>query len=260
MNYSRFVFISKLIKTTQSLNLSSIHRLSTAIEPFNSQIKSLEETPPELSKNDIIQQMENLDELPKHFSPTFNFAAYVNKSDSLKKFVELGVDLSKLEKRKGIAQFVMKLDFEKDVKKVLLFLHDLGLPADYFGEFITKNPLIFKESIDDLETRIYYLRAKHFTVEDVQRIVVKNPYWLSFTTRRIDARLGWFQKNFGLVGDNIRFLAAKEPKLITYNLEHIKTTTFKIKEEMGFDREERRVLLLGKPKIWMFSEFFFGVK
>lgn len=254
MNYSRFVFLSKLIKNTQCLNLSNSHRLTTAIEPVKNQTKVIAEIAPELPNTDITSQMEQLDELPKHFSPTFNFAAYVNKSESLQRFVELGVDLSKLEKRRGIPQFVMKLDFEKDVKKVLLFLNDLGLPADYFGEFITKNPLIFKESIEDLETRVYYMRSKKFTPEMVKTVVAKNPFWLSFSTKRIDGRLGWFQRNFKLQGSDIRFLTVKAPRLITYKLEHIRVSTFKITEEMGFDKDEVKVLLLAKPNLWMHSE------
>lgn len=252
MNYSRFLFLSKLIRNTQCLSSPSVQRFTTAIEPVIPKV--IAETALSTPNTDVAQQMEQLDELPKHFSPTFNFAAYVNKSESLRKFVELGVDLSKLEKKRGIQKFIMQLDFEKDVKKVLFFLNDLGLPADCFGNFITKNPLIFKESLEDLETRVYYLRSKKFTIEMVQAIVAKNPFWLSFSTKRIDGRLGWFQRNFHLTGDDIRFLTTKSPKLITYSLEHIKLSTFTITEEMGFDKQEVKVLLLAKPLLWMNSE------
>lgn len=197
---------------------------------------------------------ETLEDTPTYFTPAFNFAAYVNKSDTLQKFVELGVDLSKLETKKGVPMFILRLDFERDVKRHLLFLHDLGLPADYFGNFITKNPLIFRESIDDLETRVFYLRSKKFSLEKVCDIVGNNPYWLNFSTKRIDRRLGWFQKNFKLYGDDIRFLTHKQPRLITYNLDHIREATFSIKEQMGFDNDEIKVLLLSKPNFWMNSE------
>lgn len=195
-----------------------------------------------------------MEDTPTYFTPSFNFAAYVNKSETLQKLLQLGVDLSKIEKRKGLPQFVLKLDFERDMKNHLIFLHDLGVPAEHLGWFLTKNPLIFKESIEDMETRVFYLRAKNFTLDEVRDVVARNPYWLSFPTRRIDRRLGWFQKNFHLGGSQVRTVTLREPKLITYKMEHIRETSFSIKEEMGFTKEEVRELLLLKPKYWMNSE------
>lgn len=241
LNPIRTLSIAKILKFTQNLSLLTSHRLSTAIERV-----------PEPSTR--LETQESPDEYPTHLSPTFNFAAYVNKSETLRKFVELGVDLSKIEKKKGLPQFILKLDFERDIKKHLFFLHDVGLPAEYFGQFLTKNPLIFKESIEDLETRVYYLRSKNFSIEMVREIIGKNPYWLSFSTRRIDSRLGWFQKNFHLTGSEIRTVAVRQPRLITYNLEHVRESTFSIKEEMGFNNEEVKSLLLNKANLWMNSE------
>jgi len=244
MNSFRSISLSNIIKSSiRSSQCLCRNRFSTvAVEPVTTS----------LSKPDNDDsQVELLDDVPTYFPPTFNFAAYVNKSETLKKFVELGVDLSKIERKRGLPQFILKLDFEKDVKKLLFFLHDLGLPSDYYGEFITKNPLIFKESIADLETRIYYLRSKKFSVDNVLNVVAKNPFWLSFSTRRIDRRLGWFQKNFKLTGDDVRHLTVKQPRLITHKLEHVRESTFSLKEEMGFDENEVRVLLMAKPRLWL---------
>lgn len=243
MNFCHALSLVRFLRSQQGLSLSKLFS-SSAVQEVTSDLSQL----PDQSRD-----VQTLEDFPTYFSPTFNFAAYVNKSETLKKFVELGVDLSKIEKKKGLPQYVLQLDFDRDVKKHLFFLHDLGLPADYYGYFLTKNPLIFKESIEDLETRVYYLRSKKFSLEKVRDIVGKNPFWLSFSTRRIDRRLGWFQNNFKLTGDDIRFLVHKQPKLITYNMEHIRESTFSIKEEMGFDADELKVLLLSKPKLWMNS-------
>lgn len=48
--------------------------------------------------------------------PTFNFAAYVNISPTLQKWLQLGVDLSKFEKKPGIPEYIMGLDFETHMK------------------------------------------------------------------------------------------------------------------------------------------------
>ena len=189
--------------------------------------------------------------------PTYNLAAYVNESELLQQFVQLGVDLSSIEKRKGLAQFVLGLKLEEDVKPRLLFLKDQGVPAERFGELITKNPLIFKLDLDDMETRINYLEAKRFSKTQIQRILTLNPFWLMFSTKRIDKRLGYFQKEFQLRGEEVRFLSSKLPRLITYNMEHLSQATFSIREEMGFNNEEIKCLLLSKPRLWLLSEYTF---
>lgn len=238
---NRSTFITKLVRSKQFVGFLTSTRSTSITAPA---------LPPKVHHHEI----ETLEDTPTFFSPTFNFAAYVNKSETLQKFVELGVDLSKIEKKKGLPQFVLKLDFERDVKSHLTFLHDIGIEAEHFGHFLTKNPLIFKESIEDLETRVYYLRSKRFSMEKVRDIVSHNPFWLNFATHRIDKRLGWFQKNFELNGDDMRFLVHKQPRLITYSLDHVRESTFKIKEEMGFDKDEIKVLLLAKPNLWMNSK------
>lgn len=209
---------------------------------------------PTILTEEIDKELVPTEDFPKYFPPTFNFAAYIDKSETLQKFVELGVDLSKIEKKYGLPQFVLTLDFNRDVKGHLMFLHDLGVPAENLGEMLTKNPLFFKNSLNDLETRLYYLRSKNFELEQVQTIVMKDPFWLNFSTTRVDRRLGWFQKNFELTGSDVRFLATKFPKVITSSLMHVREIVFSVKEEMGFDKDETKVLLLAVPKLFMKSK------
>jgi hypothetical protein len=199
------------------------------------------------------------EDFPTYFPPTFNLAAYVNKSETLQKLVELKVNLNSFEKKKGQAKFILTLDFERDIKAHLLFLHDLNIPPEAYGDFITKNPFFFKNSIEDLETRVYYLRSKKFTPEQVQTIIMKDPFWLNFSTKRIDKRLGWFQKNFELTGDDVRFLATRYPRILTSHLMHVREVTFSVKEELGFDEQETKILLLSVPKVFMMSKFIISV-
>ena len=183
--------------------------------------------------------------------PSFNIAAYANKSVALQNMINMGVDLHKLEKKKGIAQFVMKLDFEQDMRKHLQFLNDIDVPSDSLGRFLTKNPLIFKEDLNNLETRVNYLQSKNFKDEEISEIVTRNPYWLMFSTKRIDKRLGFFQNEFSLAGHEVRKLAVRQPKLITYKLETIREKTFSIREEMEFTKEQIKYLLLNRPNLWI---------
>lgn len=64
-----------------------------------------------------------------------------------------GVDLSKVEKRQNAGQLLLRLDFDKDIRKTLLFLKDVGVEDKQLGAFLTKNPYILREDVHDLQTR-----------------------------------------------------------------------------------------------------------
>ncbi|XP_046685781.1 transcription termination factor 3, mitochondrial-like [Homalodisca vitripennis] len=139
------------------------------------------------------------------------------------------------------------------MKLHLRFLHDIGLPAEEFGKFITKNPFIFKQQLDDLQVRVNYLEAKKFTTDAITRIVTANPVWLNFSTIEIDKRLGFFQRTFILSGDEVRQLVVLRPRIITYDLGRITVSLYAVKGDMGFNEEEAKALLLKKPKLYDIS-------
>lgn len=197
---------------------------------------------------------ENLSDIGPPLTPTFTFAKYANKSRTIQELVKLGVSLYKFEGRTGMVQYILNLDYERDVMPYIRFLHDSGVPADHLGEFITKNPYIFKEDLDDLHTRIRYLRAHNFTMPMIKTIICKNPKWLLYGTKDIDNRLGYFQSNFKLNGSEVRLLTVKAPKMVTYKMIHLLENTFSIKEEMGFDQKQVKRLLLTLPRIWVKSK------
>lgn len=197
---------------------------------------------------------EDLSDIGPPLTPTFSFAKYANKSHTIQELMKLRVELYKLESEEGMVQYILGLDFERDVKPYIMFLHDCGVPADHLGYFITKNPHIFKEDMDDLHTRIRYLRAHEFTINMISTIICKNPRWLLHSTKDIDGRLGYFQNNFKLSGPQIRLFAIKGPKVVTYKMLHIMSNTFSIREEMEFDNIQIRKLLLKMPRLWVKSK------
>ncbi|XP_070153292.1 transcription termination factor 3, mitochondrial [Polyergus mexicanus] len=194
---------------------------------------------------------EDISDIGPYLTPTFTFAKYANKSRTIQELVKLGVNLYKLESKEGMLQYILNLDFEQDVKPYIRFLHDCGVPANCLGEFLTKNPNILKEDIDDLHTRIRYLRAHKFNINAIKTIICKNPYWLLFDTKNIDGRLGYFQSNFKLSGNEVRILTIKGPKVLTYSMIHLMSNTLTIKEDMDFDEKQTKQLLLTLPKIWV---------
>ncbi|XP_022820702.1 transcription termination factor 3, mitochondrial [Spodoptera litura] len=196
---------------------------------------------------------EDLSTITPHFSNTFNLAAYVNQSETLKNLVDLNVNISKIEKKPYIVERFLKLDFEKDIKNHIIFLNNY-IDMEDIGIFLTKNPMILCEPLQDLQIRVNYLYAKSFEERQIQRIIMKNPFWLLFSTIRIDKRLGFFQESLNLCGKEVRDLATKQPKLITYNIHSVKCNIFVIKEEMGFEDTEVKELVLHKPKLLMLNQ------
>lgn len=123
---------------------------------------------------------EDISHVAPYLQPTFNFAAYVNKSETLQQLVKLGVNLHKIEKKVDAVPFVLKLDFERDVKGHIRFLHDHGVSLEDVANILTRNPLVLKERLEDLDVRINYLESKRFDREMISRVLSCNPFWLSF--------------------------------------------------------------------------------
>lgn len=222
--------------------------LDDDLTPFQEQLESEPSTPDALSTE---VDPEFLDEVGPGLRRSFNLAAYVNQSETLQKLLQLGVELSRFDRRPRVPQMLVELDFEKDVEPVIHFLTSIGVEPDRLGYLFTKNPMILKEQVENLRVRVDYLLTKKFTQEQVGRIASNAPFFLMFSVRRMDRRLGYLQKTFELTGDEVRHVVARLPKLPTYSINLISDNTFAIKEEMGFTKEQTKELLLNCPKLFL---------
>lgn len=122
---------------------------------------------------------EDLSTVTPYLSNTFNLAAYVNQSDTLKNLVDLNVNICKIEKKAYVVDKILKLDFEKHMKKHILYLNDF-IGMQEIGNFLTKNPMILCEPLEDLQVRVNYLYSKSFKEDQIKRIITINPFWLMF--------------------------------------------------------------------------------
>ncbi|NXB56532.1 MTEF3 factor, partial [Struthidea cinerea] len=174
---------------------------------------------------------------------------YVDHSETLEKLVHLGVDLSQVEKRQKAGQLLLTLDFEKDVKKILLFLKDVGVEDDQLGPFLTKNPYILAEDLEALETRVAYLKSKKFGKSEIAQMVSRAPYLLLFSVERLDNRLGFFKNELGLSVKKTKDLVIRLPRLLTGKLEPIKENLQVCQIELGFHHNEIQQIVYKTPKI-----------
>jgi mTERF domain-containing protein len=60
---------------------------------------------------------EDISTFSPYFRPSFNFAAYVNNSPTLQELIKLGVDLHRLERRKGVPEFILQMEFNQNMKE-----------------------------------------------------------------------------------------------------------------------------------------------
>ncbi|XP_064010798.1 transcription termination factor 3, mitochondrial isoform X2 [Pogoniulus pusillus] len=170
---------------------------------------------------------------------------YVDHSETLAKLIHLGVDLSQVEKRQKAGQLVLTLDFEKDIRKILLFLKDVGVEDNQLGPFLTKNPYILAEDLEALETRVAYLKSKKFGKAEIAQMVSRAPYLLLFSVERLDNRLGFFKNELGLsvkkvcqseLGfqrSEVQQIAFKTPKILTASKKRLRQTFDYLHNVMG---------------------------
>ncbi|XP_026987258.1 transcription termination factor 3, mitochondrial isoform X2 [Sagmatias obliquidens] len=231
---------SQEIKCTQNTLLPSVNEPSQKIPSFDSELslEGLDDLPP-LSPLQPISEEEAVQIIVDPALPpsSFTLRDYVDHSETLKKLVLLGVDLSKIEKHPDAANLLLRLDFEKDIKQILLFLKDLGIEDNQLGTFLTKNYAIFSEDLENLKTRVAYLLSKNFSKVDIAQMVRNAPFLLSFSVERLDNRLGFFQKELelsvkkvyrlelGFKHNEIQHMITKIPKMLTASKRKV-TETF----------------------------------
>ncbi|XP_023118775.2 transcription termination factor 3, mitochondrial isoform X2 [Amphiprion ocellaris] len=174
---------------------------------------------------------------------------YVDKSETLTKLVQLGVNLWKLEQRPHVGSMLLRLDFNKDVAPRLLFLKEVGVEDSRFGYIITRNPFILTESLENLQTRVNYLKSKKFSSETVASMVSRAPYLLNFNVKRLDNRLGFYQQQLGLSTSNTRNIVARLPRLLCGSLEPIKENLKVCEIELGFKANEIQHIVIAVPKV-----------
>ncbi|ERE60463.1 mTERF domain-containing protein 1 [Cricetulus griseus] len=209
----------------QSTLLPSVSEKPEIIPSLESELplEELDDLPP-LSPMQPISEEEAIQIVAHPLLPlsSFTLGDYIDHSETLQRLVQLGVDLSKIERHVDAANLLLRLDFEKDIKQILLFLKDLGLEDNQLGPFLTKNYSIFSEDLENLKTRVAYLQSKNFTKADIARMVRNAPFLLSFSVERLDNRLGFFQKELELSVKKTRDLVVRLPRLLTGSLEPVK--------------------------------------
>ncbi|XP_036987012.2 transcription termination factor 3, mitochondrial [Artibeus jamaicensis] len=240
------------VNSDESTVLPSVNEQPQAIPNFDPELslEALDDVPP-LSPLQPISEEEAVQIIADPPLPpaSFTLRDYVDHSETLQKLVLLGVNLSKIEKHPDAANLLLRLDFEKDIKQILLFLKDLGIEDNQLGAFLTKNYAIFSEDLENLKTRVAYLQSKNFSKADITQMVRNAPFLLSFSVERLDNRLGFFQKELELNVKKTRDLVVRLPRLLTGSLEPVKENMKVYRLELGFKHNEIQHMITKIPKM-----------
>ena len=220
--------------------------LQTAVEPATQESQSSLERPSALSQNFDPEFVKTIYPDPQ---VTFNLAPFVDQSYSLRQLVKLGVDLSKLEENRAVAEKLLQIDFDKTVKPVITFLTDNGVHPDNLGHFLTENPFILEELMVNLQARIDYLKSKAFSAKAISLIISKYPLFLNTSFKAVDARLGFLVREYGLSPNQVRSVLINFPSVVGLHVMTLRAMTFTLKEELGFEENEVRDIVVAVPAV-----------
>ncbi|XP_072324188.1 transcription termination factor 3, mitochondrial isoform X1 [Scyliorhinus torazame] len=247
---ARFTESSILLNTNQNLGKTEPSRLAIDVQPV-----ALDDAPhPSLFEEISEEEALRIEASPPLPPTSFTLRDYVDQSETLTKLVLLGMDLSKLKMRPNVANMLLRLDFDRDIKGRLLFLKDVGVDDQLLGAFLTRNPFILTEDIENLQMRIQYLQSKKFSKEAISRMVSRAPYLLNFSVERLDNRLGFYQKELGLNVQKTRDLVTRLPRLLTGSLEPVKENLKVCRIELGFRENEIQHMVTNVPKLLLASK------
>jgi len=179
-----------------------------------------------------------------------NIVPFVNKVPSLQKMVQLGVNLSIVQRYEGIGVHLLRSNFEKDIAPFVRFLVDIGVAMDKVGKVLTFNPLILLQDGKELEKRVGYMIHKKFTLPEVGSMVTHCPMILLMKPEHLDKKLGTLQQSFHLTGPEVRQVAVLYPQILPYKRRLLAKTRFMTKESLGFTDLEMKAIVLKCPKVF----------
>ncbi|CAF0821603.1 unnamed protein product [Adineta steineri] len=184
---------------------------------------------------------------------TFDLAYLINESETLKRFIEMGVDVYRWNQPNAKAKYILTLNFERDCLQHLVFLNELGIKNKSLAKFLSYNPWIFKETIDDLRIRVNYLESKGFNQENICDILTRAPFLINLSTKMLDTKLNWFRKKFHLTDKEVQEFVLSAPKLITLPLQDISNTYFNMNTQLGFEYAELKKIFNQYAKLFIYD-------
>ncbi|OQV23500.1 putative Transcription termination factor 3, mitochondrial [Hypsibius exemplaris] len=214
--------------------------------------KALEKNDPENRPFEPVHESDpELAEVQPALQPfSHNLAAYANVNENVQKFVDMGVEVWKLDKDPEMSQRLMTAEWDVKIQPWIDWLKENALTNYDISVVLSKHPRILKVSISDLQSVADYFASKKFPKDAIGQIIARTPQVFSWSAKYIDRRLGALQKKFKLNGDEMRSIIIGQPKLVVLPSHHWDIIRLALTNELGFTVAEVKTLLLQRPKIF----------
>ncbi|WAR11779.1 MTEF3-like protein [Mya arenaria] len=173
-----------------------------------------------------------------------NFLAIYAENKLLQQLVELGVDLSAVQKA-GLANHVLNLDWRKQIKPLVINLLNRGLSIEQVGPVITQCPHLLTENLQNINVRLDYFLSKRFPRKVLTAMMLKDSTFLAMPVEKIDSILGFYQKLLNLTAvislrnelefseEEVKLMFIKHPELLLARRRVVVTNCDYIQEVMG---------------------------
>jgi mTERF domain-containing protein, mitochondrial len=222
------------------------------VSKFDATIDRVSENVPikitEPESDSIEEQIKSMKPAYRPFA--YTLAYFVNESKVLQKFIEMGVEIQHWDDDREICEFILKLNFDRDVAPYLIFLHDLGLKIENSAFVILKNPFFLKEKLDDLQTRIEYFQSKQLTRENISIILSKTPKWLTVSIGEMENSINWYKKEFNLDDTEMKSILVEQPKLCIIKTKIPFDMKFCFKEILCYSDDQIKRMIKSCPKLF----------
>nr|CDS27762.1 zinc transporter 9 [Hymenolepis microstoma] len=178
-----------------------------------------------------------------------NLAALVSHNDCLQKLVSLGADLSKMESQPGVANLLVKTDFETAISPKLWLLTDFGFKLPQISRVMTCIPkTVVKSSTEELASKLKYFTDRRFTSDVVVRMISDQPTILEMSSCEVDKVLASIQTTFSLKADQVRHIAGGAPKCVVQPIKTTKDVFVVLTKMLGFPVAQTREMLIDFPR------------
>ncbi|KAF8381337.1 hypothetical protein PRIPAC_70479 [Pristionchus pacificus] len=184
---------------------------------------------------------------------------YVNHVPLLKRLVDVGVDLFEIEcKYPAVPRHLLRLPYAEAREKIrwlvsIVFANPAlaGFTPDSLGDYITRNPYVLLQKLDDMKARVNYLASIKFNRKEILKLVSEFRFWLNIDVKSTEKRLDTVTGMFGLRKSAMRQVLVKEPRLLMFGLGPIKRIWDLLTVEFGFTAEQVKDMLMDDPRLFI---------
>lgn len=180
-----------------------------------------------------------------------SLAPYVNHVPLLRVLVDVGVDLFEIEcKYPAVPRHLLRLPYAEARTKIR-WLVSIGFTPDSLGDYLTRNPYVLLQNLEDMKARVNYLASIKFTHKEILKLVSEFRFWLNIDVKTTEKRLDAITGLFGLRKSMMRKVLVKEPRLLMFGLGPIKRIWDLLTKEFGLSVDEVKGMLMEDPRLFI---------